>query len=766
MSKSRTKVKSRNKKKTKKKNNLSVKYLIISFFIAFIMMLSLYIESEGIILKYLKDLLQILFGMGAFLLPISIFAFILLYYYDKGNYKRNLIASIFIFISVLVILDASVLTEANRNMNLTDKLNLMKEIGQTGFGGGLLGGIISHFLVKLFGFKPTIITMGLIIIVSGIVITNRSFIELIKSLVEAISKIPPLISRFFTLLKGIIKDIFKSIEIKTQIRRVERERKLKAIKEESRKKKKKPVLNTSEDIPFEVIRHDEVKKTNNYELIIEDENSSGQMKIVSENEKKDKDRSEGNIKNIKYERPPIDILSDQIDLKVDDQKSLIKSAEKLIETLSNFGIKAKIDTVSIGPSITKYEIQIAPGIKVSRILNLSNDLALSLAAPDVRIEAPIPGKSAIGIEVPNKNRTSVRIREIIESDKFKRFKGDLPIALGKNVEGKPIVVDIEKMPHLLIAGATGSGKSVCINTIITSIVYKSSPDDVKLILIDPKVVELSIYNGIPHLYIPVVTNPDKAAGALNWAVNEMSIRYELFANQGVRDIIGYNKKREQEKLPRIVMIIDELSDLMMTSSSKEVEEQICRIAQMARAAGIHLIIATQRPSVDVITGTIKANIPSRISFATSSQMDSRTILDMGGAEKLLGRGDMLFYPQEASKPRRIQGAYIDDEEVEELVEYLKSDNEVVYEDSIIEDIERDFEYSQDDCDELLSDAIELVINEQQASTSFLQRRLKIGYARAARIIDQMEERRVVGPLERGNRGRKVLISREEFTDDF
>ena len=402
---------------------------------------------------------------------------------------------------------------------------------------------------------------------------------------------------------------------------------------------------------------------------------------------------------------------------------------------------------------------------MSRIVNLSNDLALSLAASDIRIVAPIPGKAAVGIEVPNRVKDDVTLKEIIQSEEYLALDSNIPLALGKDITGKTIISSIDKMPHLLIAGATGSGKSVCINTIIMSILYKAHPDDVKLLLIDPKVVELNIYNGIPHLLIPVVTDPKKAAMSLSWAVTEMERRYKLFANNNVRDIKSYNSlfaDKPEEKLPNIVIIIDELADLMMVAA-QEIEDYICRLAQMARAAGMYLIIATQRPSVDVITGTIKANIPSRISFAVSSQIDSRTILDMSGAEKLLGKGDMLFFPSNLSKPIRVQGAFVSDEEVKNVVDFLKAQNMVEYDDEVISTIENEIELNSidSDVDELLTEAISLVVDEGQASISLLQRRLKIGYARAARIIDQMEERGIVGGYE-GSKPRKVLVSKEEL----
>ena len=425
---------------------------------------------------------------------------------------------------------------------------------------------------------------------------------------------------------------------------------------------------------------------------------------------------------------------------------------------------------SRGPTITRYELQPNAGVKISKITSLADDIALNLAAVGIRIE-PIAGKTAIGIEVPNEILSAVNVREVIGSPEFVNFQSKLTFSLGKDIAGKPVVADIARMPHLLIAGSTGSGKSVCINTLITSILYKATPNEVKLVMVDPKVVELGVYNGIPHLLIPVVTDPRKAAGALQWAVNEMTNRYKLFADNNARDLKGYNafaKENGSEELPQIVIIIDELADLMMVAPN-DVEDSICRLAQMARAAGMHLVIATQRPSVDVITGIIKANIPSRIAFAVSSYVDSKTILDMGGAEKLLGRGDMLYYPIGASKPVRLQGAFVTDKEVENIVAFVKGQNEAEYNQDVIEQIENagERQVTNEDrggeADELLPQAIEMAMEAGQAAVAMYQRRLKVGYQRAARIIDQMEERGIIGKFE-GTKPREVLITRAQWNE--
>ena len=482
-----------------------------------------------------------------------------------------------------------------------------------------------------------------------------------------------------------------------------------------------------------------------------------------------------------YTFPPVNLLEEpKAGRGGNTQRELRANADRLVDTLRSFGVETRIVDISRGPAVTRYELQPSAGVKISRITNLADDIALNLAAGGVRIEAPIPNKAAIGIEVPNKDIAAVPIREIIDSQEFVNAKRRLSVALGKDITGRICLADLAKMPHLLIAGATGSGKSVCINSIIISLLYKASPEEVKLLMIDPKVVELGGYNGIPHLLVPVVTDPKKAAGALCWAVGEMLNRYKMFAATGTRDLEGYNRlaaaREELRPMPQIVIIIDELADLMM-AAPKDVEDYICRLAQMARAAGMHLVIATQRPSVDVITGLIKANIPSRISFAVSSQIDSRTILDMGGAEKLLGRGDMLYYPVGSSKPTRVQGCFVTDSEVERVVTFIKQGEKGEYDDTIMSEIEQSAaqvkgkgggassaaaaEGDGDGGDELLEQAIAVVVEAGLASTSLLQRRLKVGYARAARLVDEMEEKGIVGPFE-GSKPRKVLLTKEQY----
>ena len=479
------------------------------------------------------------------------------------------------------------------------------------------------------------------------------------------------------------------------------------------------------------------------------------------------------VEDQNYEFPPLEFLKEGKNTAKNSKKTITDTASKLQRTLHSFGVSAKVENVSVGPTITRYELKPAEGVRVSKIANLADDIALNLAAESIRIEAPIPGKQAVGIEIPNKEKDMVALRDIIADVKFKEAKSKLAFAVGRDAAGETVVADIAKMPHVLIAGSTGSGKSVCINTLITSIIYKAKPSEVKLVMVDPKVVELSVYNGIPHLLIPVVTDPKKAAGALQWAVQEMINRYHLFAEKNVRDITGYNETLEaegiEEKLPQIVIIIDELADLMMVAA-KDVEDAICRLAQMARAAGMHLVIATQRPSVDVITGVIKANIASRIAFAVTSGVDSRTIIDSIGAEKLLGKGDMLFYPSGTIKPQRIQGAFVSDSEVEKIVTFLKNNGGPAYSDDILEKIEKANSTEQeieaeenDDMDEFLMDAIDMAVNMGQISASGLQRRFKIGYTRAGRIIDQMEARGIISGYE-GSKPRKTLISEDRWQE--
>lgn len=528
----------------------------------------------------------------------------------------------------------------------------------------------------------------------------------------------------------------------------------------------KSILDEIDEIP--VAEKTRKSKTSAKEVAAETENMDQVIRSESEKPKKE------------YKFPPLSLLTRGKNNSGDSDSHLRQTALKLQKTLENFGVNVTITNVSCGPSVTRYELQPEQGVKVSKIVGLTDDIKLNLAAADIRIEAPIPGKAAVGIEVPNKENTAVMLRDLLDSNEFRASKSNISFAVGRDIGGKAVVADIKKMPHVLIAGSTGSGKSVCINTLIMSILYKADPHDVKLIMIDPKVVELSVYNGIPHLLIPVVTDPKKAAGALNWAVAEMTKRYEAFAQYNVRDLEGYNNKIKNiedieeegkpEKMPQIIIIVDELADLMMVAPG-DVEESICRLAQLARAAGIHLVIATQRPSVNVITGLIKANMPSRIAFSVSSGVDSRTIIDMNGAEKLLGKGDMLFYPSGYQKPVRVQGSFVSDKEVQSVVDYLVDHNENT---TYNEDIEKHVNTTsvsgasgsapsggEDSRDVYFTEAGKFIIEKDKASIGMLQRMFKIGFNRAARIMDQLAEAGVVGE-EEGTKPRKVLMSMEEF----
>ena len=541
--------------------------------------------------------------------------------------------------------------------------------------------------------------------------------------------------------------------------------------------------NTSEDISADETVHqtpaaviDDILKRSN----VSAEEKAKQKEAVRKSEEEIAREIDNNSDMPKkaYVFPPISCLKKASGSDgVLNEAELKSNAEKLVETLKSFGVDTRIVGLSRGPSVTRYEIQPAPGVKISKITNLADDIALNLAASGVRIEAPIPNKSAVGIEVPNRTRAGVSLREIIDTDEFRNAESKLNIALGKDITGNIVYADLQKMPHLLVAGTTGSGKSICLNTMIISILYNASPDEVKLILVDPKQVEFTKYNGIPHLLVPVVSNPNKASGALAWAVTEMLKRYSKFAEKGVRDIAGYNSVCEplgEEKMPLVVIFIDEFSDLMMAAPT-EVEDSVCRLAQMARAAGMHLVIATQRPSVDVITGVIKSNIPSRIALTVKSNVESRIMLDEGGAEKLLGKGDLLYNPISAVKPIRVQGAFVSDKEVEDVVNFIKKQGETSYDDEVIQEIERqaaakdkkkaaDAEQGGDsEADEMLPKAIEVVVEAQMASTTLLQRKLKLGYARAARIVDELEARNIVGPYE-GSKPRKVLISKQQWLE--
>ena len=730
---------SKSKKKTKKistkKNTTFNKDIIGMIIIAFgiISMISLFSFKMGIIGSAIRGFTFSLMGFGGYFLPIVIMAIGIVYILDEYDNEelRISLTMFFILISILIILDGT-----NKvSTGLIDRVRNSIYLSEFAKGGGIIGSFIGFFFYKLFGTIGAYVVTFFAITISILFLTDTKLKEA------------------FIIGASLKEKVQKKLEVEKKV--------ITKVKNSS-----KPLKFSPEELlelPTEDI------KIIDYTLGQNKESLKG-VNLKKEAEIIDSEIKEKSIKSVptKYKIPSLDLLNSPTNkFNVNDEKEIRNNGRIIEETMKNFGIDSTITQINKGPTITCYELSPAPGIKLSRIVSLSDNIALSLASSDIRIEAPIPGKSAVGIEVPNKVKDSVLLKELLQSKEYIDIESSLPLALGKDVSGKTIVSSIDKMPHLLIAGATGSGKSVCINTIIMNILYKSSPDDVKLLLIDPKVVELNVYNGIPHLLIPVVTEAKRAAFALNWAVEEMEKRYKLFAKNGVRDITSYNKKIDQnetEKIPMIVIIIDELADLMMVAA-QEIEDYICRLAQMARAAGMYLIVATQRPSVDVITGTIKANIPSRISFAVSSQIDSRTILDMAGAEKLLGKGDMLFYPSFYSKPVRLQGAFIGENEVEKIVNFLKDQNITEYDEDIIEVVTNAKEIDIIDGDLLLPDAIELVINEGQASISLLQRRLKIGYARAARIVDEMEDRGIIGGFE-GSKPRKVLVTNDEVENQF
>ena len=775
-------------KKKKSKKNVSIidKYLkeiygVIWIGISIILMFSLYTNWAGYLSVISKDIFVNLLGVGAFTLPIY-----MIYVIIKLNFlkEKKILNAKFVGVTIVVI--TTMLLIQLLDMKSIDTNNFMNTISniinsQNEITGGIIGFIIVFPIYKLVGSIGLYIIFIIAYFIASVLIFDYSINDLkklFKLLINNKTNVRNSISK-----KG--GSDSKKIKIKVNNEESEKEEFLKNIESKIKildfmkntpkssielEEKSEIKINTDsrENADIKVQHHklDDKFKTQKIKKIEGNSPIRGNEDVIS----KTQEIQSKTYQNKKYVRPNADLLNINTNLKLDknEKKELLENADKLEKTLLSFGVEAKILEVTKGPSVTRFELQPKAGIKVSKIVNLSDDIALGLAAKGVRIEAPIPGKSAIGIEVPNKEQTPVFFREILESNEFKNNNYKVACALGKDITGKCIVTDISKMPHVLIAGATGSGKSVCINTLIVSVLYKYSPEDVKLLMVDPKVVELNVYNGIPHLLIPVVTDPKKAAAALNWAVNEMTRRYKLFADNGVRNVDSYNelvkKGVVEEKLPYIVIIIDELADLMM-ACPRDVEDYICRLAQMARAAGMHLVIATQRPSVDVITGLIKANVPSRISFAVSSQVDSRTILDSTGAEKLLGKGDMLFYPVGESKPKRVQGAFISEEEVENVVSFIKdikSDSKC--ESEILEYINSASDTSiksNEDCDELLDEAIKIVVETGQVSTSYLQRRLRIGFNRAARIVEELEKNRIISARD-GNKPRQVLMSKEEF----
>jgi len=788
----------RHKKQIEAHQHLKYEIIVMSFVaIGLFLILSIYFKIGGVVGEGVRSAAFGIFGLVAYILPVAILGFSIFKIFNKKNQRLNnklmlailLIPSVSSFVHILYIKSAQI------NIYLMDKsaffpalVNYYSVSAKERTGGGFIGGFFGDFFSMLLGKGGSILVLILINLSLIILLTEQSLFKLLKLLGTKLHQIS---KHTYEKSKDILAEKREAAQSSSYKKEVDSEatteskpfnmlQKSTLIIDEPPIADKESFESLKDNIEppeennlyEEEIKAEEMQKDNvQISLFNNKSPKKPQEKIEQKDVDSIKEEMGTPVNKSLYEFPPLQLLKDNPFAGVRSSKEFLqKNAEKLESTLESFGVQAKVVNISYGPTVTRYELQPEQGVKVSKIVNLSDDIALNLAASGIRMEAPIPGKSLIGIEVPNKEVSTVYIKEVIDTIDFMKFPSKIAFALGKDISGETIIADIARMPHMLISGSTGSGKSVCINTLITSILYKAHPNEVKLLMIDPKVVELKVYNGIPHLLIPVVTDPKKAAGALYWAVQEMSERYQLFANANVRDLAGYNKFAEGEnlnKLPQIVIIVDELADLMQVAA-KEVEDAICRLAQMARAAGIHLILATQRPSVDVITGIIKANVPSRIAFAVSSGVDSRTIIDMNGAEKLVGKGDMLYYPVGMPKPIRVQGAFISDKEVERVVEFLKASQKVNYDKNILDQISKDTKSngdkeSQDDSDydSLFDEALELVVEKEKASASMIQRRFRVGYNRAARIIDQLYDAGYIGP-EEGSKPRKVNLTMEDY----
>ena len=783
---------SRSRKKTQKNVKTISTDMLGGFLVVFglIYFVFLVFNNIGSFAEFIKIVSFGILGKAAFLIPVILI--IVGCYAITSDTKIKVSKEIKKGILIMFLLTPVIYSFTSTNFDLFDNMVKYTVDAFNEGVGGAAGALIAGVCVKFIGILATKILFIFLTFIAVLCTFNISFNDLFNMIKNLFVSIFNGLSKIFNILFR--NDEEDENEVEEEF--VEEDKKLtrkqrKQLEREALIKEK--MKEKGNENPDEVLR---VDKSEQIEFDFNKLGGKPSQEEIQAKQQRDeffkKQKEQKEDKNIKevltldhtshvtednYEFPKIEFLNPPKDGQVFDKKSIQNTAIKLQKTLASFGVEAKVTNVTKGPTVTRYELTPSTGVKVSKIVNLSDDIALNLAAKSIRIEAPIPGKAAVGIEIPNAISESVSLREVIESKEFKNHPSKVAFALGKDAAGDIIIADIAKMPHTLVAGATGSGKSVCINSILVSILYKAKPSEVKLILVDPKMVELSGYNGIPHLLIPVVTDPKKAAGALNWAVQEMVNRYNLFASKGVKDIKGYNKVVEKEKgvkLPQIVIIIDELADLMMVAPN-DVEDAICRLAQMARAAGMHLIIATQRPSVDVITGIIKANIPSRIAFTVSSQVDSRTILDCAGAEKLLGKGDMLYMPVGQIKPLRVQGAFVSEGEIEKIVDYIKetsggTDN--LYNQDIIESIEKanvkdgkdgNTGDGEDDADPILNDAIDLVVDMGSASASMLQRRFKIGYSRAGRIVDQMEARGLISGYD-GSKPRQVLISKNEWQE--
>ncbi len=773
---------SKNKKTTAAINGRQRKRAVIwstALIMVGVLLLVLFLASDnGVLGKAIQDGMNYLFSWVMYLLPVMlIYIGILL---AIGKKKRYIVKRFWFSLFTIFVLSSIVFVFASHGADLTDSFELTKT-NAVGYG-------IAFVFLKLLGKIGGMIALFIILVLCLMMATGITFASVFT---------------FFKRLFVIQDDGEQEEEVDedyvNKIKNIGKEPE--QIPEASRRKRSRidiPILEGTIDTPDETviepvkseIRIDDIISRANAPAatVPEETQEIAKKETVQKTESSQKqgveetksESANANVPEGGYSFPPMTLLKKGVGgISEDVSNELKDNADKLVRTLRSFGVAANISEVCRGPSVTRYELQPEAGVKISKITGLSDDLALSLAAESIRIEAPIPNKAAVGIEIPNKKRASVLMRDLLETKEFAESHSRLTMALGKDVAGKPIIADLATMPHMLIAGATGSGKSVCINSIIMSMLYKASPDEVKFIMVDPKAVELVVYNGIPHLAIPVVTDPKRAAGALDWAVREMMKRYKLFSEAGCRDIKSYNlkvqKSGEGEPLPQYVIVIDELANLMMTSP-KEVEDSICKLAQLARAAGMHVVIATQRPSVDVITGLIKANIPTRIALSVTSQVDSRTIIDHGGAEKLLGRGDMLFAPIDASKAQRVQGCFLSDDEVHAVVDFIKSKASANYDEEINKAID-EFSANQKEgkggaigssedggeADEMLEAAIEIAVDAKTVSTSLLQRKLKLGYARAARIVDEMEERGIVGPFE-GSKPRQVLLTREQWME--
>ena len=753
--------------------------------IGFILGVAIYTDVAGVLSIFATNVIYAFIGVLAYVIPIYLIYFGIDTIKCKGTiqYSRRIFGISLIVIIITLLFSTINLqgVEDVRNLNFGTTLKELRFFSNKDLHGGFLAYLITYPLSKLIGYIGSYILYLSLISVGSILIFDITLLDLFS-----------IVRNFFVnILNGAEK---KNIKKRVKVTKINDNFKEAIIGNDINKEEYISGINNKIEI-LDFMKNSDLEERSllrdidleNKNIQVEPlaketeiKNIEKKTKGLSNDLKDNVDKEISNSINVvssmeekEYIYPNMNLLkvNSKSRLKSEDKKDLLDSASKLEETLMSFGVDAKVLQVTKGPSVTRFELQPSPGVKVSKIVNLQDDIALGLAASGVRMEAPIPGKAAIGIEVPNKKQSAVLLREVLDSKEFKNTDKKLAFSLGKDITGKCIVGDLSRMPHMLIAGATGSGKSVCINTLIISLLYKYSPKEVRLLMVDPKVVELSVYNGIPHLLIPVVTDPKKAAGALNWAVNEMNKRYNLFSEMKVKNIESYNSLFEKgiidEKMPYVVIIVDELADLMMACPN-DVEDYICRLAQMARAAGMHLIIATQRPSVDVITGVIKANIPSRVSFAVSSGTDSRTILDQVGAEKLLGRGDMLYYPIGENKPLRVQGAFISEEEVESVVDFIKqSEENIEYKEEILNHINSEVastsDVKEEECDDLLEEAIKIVIEYQQASTSFIQRKLRVGFNRASRIMDELQERGIISEKD-GSRPRQVLVGKNDYSE--